>query len=233
MGLCFGTLHIAICGRDRVIVCSDSRGHSDSGPKGDDFEKLFRAGRRTLCGIGGVLMLGPDSYVSNRIVKLCADEKLEDHPRKLLLAIASDMQGAIAELFMEHPLPDLPFAFSAFSIQRTSTGQIDLLDLEFPIVRDSAGRRLGTPAVRTHIEGRVPPGPFVYHIGRGDCLTKGPERKLDPNASDDILLRGIDNIFAGVQAENESCRDEVGGPIDIATIDSTGFHWLRKKPIWT
>jgi hypothetical protein len=149
-----------------------------------------------------------------------------------LCAIRDDLHGALTALFAENPLPDLPSAFSAFSVRRKRNGEIDLLELNFPVIAASDGHRLlGEPEIKSHLEGVLPSGPFVYHIGRSDCLTKDLEKRLDPDLPDGNVLKDIDNIFETARAVNGSCRDEVGGPIDVAAIDSVGFRWLRRKPI--
>jgi hypothetical protein len=241
-----GTLHLALFGKQRIIFCSDSRGHSESGPIDDEFQKLFQAGKRTLCATSGVLMLPPDLYVSSVIQSICGDNSFIDSPRELLYAIRDEMHGPLSMLCEANPLPDLPSIFSVISVLRVRTGEIDLLDLDFPIVMNDGIRMLGEPVIKSHLEGALPRGPFVYHHSRGDCLphyVTNPDTAFDlivPVAgghlkdklfSDEEVLLEIDSIFEAVTAANKSCRDEVGGPIDVAAIDSVGFRWLRKKPI--
>jgi|ERR1017187_2872418 hypothetical protein len=234
MNIPFGTLHIALCGRQRIVVCSDSRGHSRSGPSGDVFNKLFQAGQRTLCATSGVLMLSPDVYVASRVARICAEVRLQDSPRELLSAIRDDMHRPLVDLFTKNPLPDdLPSVFSAFSIRRSRNGEIDILNLDFPVVTGSDGRRLlGKPTTISQLEGLRPPGRFVYHHSRGDCLPKDLNQMVDPDLPDNIVLVAVDAIFESARASTQSCRDEIGGPIDVAAIDSNGFRWLRRKPIF-
>jgi hypothetical protein len=233
MAIPFGTLHIALFGQQRIIVGSDSRGHSDDGPMGDNFQKSFQAGRQTLCGTTGVLTLPPDIYVSDRVARLCAKVHLQDSPRELLYAIRADMHGPLVELFTEYPLPDdAPSVFSAFSIHRRLNGKVDLLSLEFPIITQGTNRLLAEPIIRPHFENYKVREAVAYHDGRGDCLTPDILRRVNPDFDDDSVLAGIDYIFESAKAFSQSCRNEIGGPIDIAVIDSaTGFRWLRRKPL--
>jgi len=176
-------------------------------------------------------MLGPGIYVSSRIQRICAEDTLRDSPRELLSAIRDDVQGALTALFAESPLPDLPSVFSALSVRRTPIGEIDLLELDFPVVTSDGNPLLGEPTIKAHLEGELPRGPFHFPVGRPDCLPKDVQKIADPDLPDAAILTGVDKIFEAVGAFSRSCRDEVGGPIDVAAIDSAGFRWLRKKPI--
>src|SRR5580700_4828576 len=98
----FGTLHIIAQGTDRIIVCSDSRGHSpESGPSNEDFQKSFKSGHWTICGISGLLTLPPDIYMSTLVGKLCGEQSLQDAPENLLRAIGEEMQGRLNAAFAD------------------------------------------------------------------------------------------------------------------------------------
>lgn len=227
-----GTLHLVFCGKRRVVVCSDSRGHSDeAGPSPEIFTKLFGAGKRTLCGMSGVLTLPPDVYVSSGVARLCSGSEFRDSPRDLLRAIRDDMREPLTAAFSENPLPDLPTIFSAFSVRRQRSGEVAFWDLDFPIKKTPNGdRSLGEPTLISRIEG-IPTGPFYYHVGRGDCLPGDLIKRVHPDSPEADILRGVDDIFDLAMTLNKSCRDEIGGPIDVAVIDSVGVSWLRRNPI--
>jgi hypothetical protein len=60
--------------------------------------------------------------------------------------------------------------------------------------------------------------------------TKELERKLKvDDLGDELILRDIDLIFETARSENCSCGEMIGGPIDVAVIESEGVRWLRKK----
>ncbi len=228
-----GTLHVILHGRKRIVVCSDSRGHSEeSGPSPEVFQKLFQSGKRTLCGIHGILTLPPDILISNQISKLCSQDELRDLPRELLIAIRNVVEGPIAALFAGQPPPDLPSIFGAFSIQRRRNGELTFWKLDFPVVKALNGdRSVGEPQLKAAIEG-FPPAPYFHYFeARGDCLPSDFMERVHPDSPEAEILRGVDDIFAFATTLNKSCADEIGGPIDVAVIDSIGVSWLRKKPI--
>jgi len=128
-------------------------------------------------------------------------------------------------------LPDLPTVFNAFSARRNSSGEIDLLELSFPVVANNGQRTLGEPQITPHFEGVIPPSDFLYPIGRPDCLPNNPGSFVNPNHQDDEILKGVDELFNKARSASDSCRDEIGGPIDVAALGPDGFRWLRRKPI--
>jgi hypothetical protein len=133
-------------------------------------------------------------------------------------------------MFANRALPDMPSIFSAFAVQRSSNGKVDLLELDFPLsIASSGARSIGEPMLTTQFEGVT--GMFIYHHSRGDCLPEDLTRRVHPDMADTALLAGIDNVFDAARKKSKSCGDEVGGAIDVAVIDSGGFRWLRRKPI--
>ena len=170
-----------------------------------------------MCCTTGLLWFSENDYVSARIAKICSDSGLQDCPRELLLAIMDDMYEPLASLFSAgDPLPDLA-VFSTTSIRRRPNGRIDLLELYFPVIELDGNRILGEPFIDTTFDGyKLRPGESpVYNIGRGDCLTNDQMKSVNPDVPDGALLAGIDSLFENARASSESCRDEVGGPIEI------------------
>jgi hypothetical protein len=132
--------------------------------------------------------------------------------------------------FAVNPLPDLPVIFSAFSIRRKQNGEIDLLELLFPIITIQCGARLlDDPEIKPRFEGEIPRGAFVYYFGR--TVPMELAQTLNADLPDSTLLGKVDDVFEAIRAVDDQCRDEIGGPIDVAAIESHGFRWLRKKPI--
>lgn len=234
MSLTFGTLHLVVRDWDRVIVCSDSRGHSGDGPIGDDFEKLCKCGQWTACFISGNLTIPPDIRVSDLVAKLCAQDTLQDSPEKLLSAIRDNLHRNFLPLLLrlnETGAPEMYCFFSAHVIQRTRDGHVTLSVLEYPIQMVASGeRRVGGPEIRPYT---LKPEPFIFPFGNGDCLdlNQVKERLLNrPKLAKERLPFEVDALFATARAANKTCFDQVGGPIDVAVIDSEGFHWARQKP---
>jgi hypothetical protein len=226
------SLLIALVGRRKVVICADSRavwGPAGSGNEGDIandcVQKLFQRGTHSICGMGGMAL-------SDRLTEICSRTHLQDAPRQLLEAVRDDLSWPFTDWFKRSPFPSDPIVFSAFALQRKPSGELDLLELEFPTSVTASGERfLDQPNIKTHLESTILPGRFAYSHAHGDCLTKKLEQKLNPDTcSDSAILSGIDEIFEAARNENAECYHEIGGPIDVALIDSAGFQWLRKKP---
>lgn len=165
-----GTLHIVAHGLDRTVVCSDSRGHSpENGPFDEDFQKLFKAGRRTICATSGLLTLPPDVYVSTLIGKLCNEQSSQDAPERLLYAIRDEMKWRLNAAFANHPLPDIRSIFSAFSIRRKPGrqpgGKLDFWELDFAIKNRADGTRsINEPTIVGRFNDEYTKGPFgLFH----------------------------------------------------------------------
>lgn len=223
------TLHLVLSGQRQTVVCSDSRGHGeDNTVNTDDFEKLFCAGDRTACCMSGILFLPPAPGVraSFQIASLCGEDRFRDAPRKLLTAVRDSVREGLSSMFAYHPLPDLPSIFTVFTISRKPTNEVDILELDFPIMNGS-GRRIGDPTISVKVDGAS--RMFLYHHSRGDCLPQDITNRVHPDSEDKALLSGIDNIFSAAMAKTKSCSDEIGGPIDVAVIDASGFRWIRQK----
>jgi hypothetical protein len=226
----FGTLHILVNGYKRLVICSDSRGHTDQGPSIEEFQKLFRAGKRTACCTSGLLMLPPGIHTSNLIETICSEEELWDSPRDLLCAIRDATRERITELFLDGAVPEIPSVFGAICVRRKSNGQLDLLELDFPILTAPNGSRsFGEPTMKIRFDGVF--ASFLYTHSRGDCLPQNMQHRIDPDLPDNDLLAAVDEVFRAARMTSKSCADEVGGSIDVAAIDSKGFCWLRRKPI--
>jgi hypothetical protein len=121
--------------------------------------------------------------------------------------------------------------FSAFAVRRKRAGEIDFWELEFTIVTASDGRRsLGAPEVKSHLTDEIPRGPFVFYISH--AVPKELTDSLEADVPDNIVLRKIDKVFDAVRASSATARNEIGGPVDVASIDADGLRWLRRKPIF-
>ena len=226
----FGTLHLILNGREQMVICSDSRGHSlESGPHAENFQKLFQAGKLTACCTSGVLIVPPGIYASTLLEAICSRLELQDSPEDLLAAIREAMHERITGLYASRNIPDMRSVFSALSVHRATTGHASIMELNFPVTRSWRGRRLGDPTIRTEVD-RVES--LGYSHSAGDCLPQNLQQRVHPDLPDPLLLPCIDQIFEASRETSSVCRDEIGGPIDVAAIGSNGFRWVRRKPIW-
>lgn len=244
MSLTFGTLHVVVVHSDRVVICSDSRGCDirGLGPIAEDFQKLFQCGEWTACLIGGILMLSPNRRVSTRVAHVCARTALQDSPVELLRAIQNDLYPKFLHL-PATPVPNLtsdpPPAFSAYSIRRTRDGRIDMWELRFPVKIDSGVLRFDQPMPPIcHFERFIlQTGERCAILSHPDCLStqataanREHRHLITPGLSNEDLSGEVDKLFEMAMATNQTCNDQVGGPIDVAVIDSSGFRWVRRKP---
>jgi len=229
------SVHLVKVGRRQVVVCSDGQGTNDTGSVGTDYEKLFRTGERSFCGIVGALSLdraGTD-LIAPRITKLCSVDALLDSPRKFLSALRDDLHQSFIKLFATDAdafkwyLDDTKIVFEAFSLMRERTGEITLLELQFPLENDAGTPRLGEPKIITTMEGEMPRGVFCFALGP-EYVQRNPLMPLNPDSGDDAILAMVDPMIDSFKRNDAMCRNEIGGVIEVAAIDADGFRWLRR-----
>jgi hypothetical protein len=81
------------------------------------------------------------------------------------------------------------------------------------------------PIILSHISGEIP-GPFVYKLS--DYLPPMPMlSRLDPDASDDIVLDDIDGMIQAMRAESPQAAVECSSTTNVAVVDPEGVRWLR------
>jgi hypothetical protein len=220
------SLIIALAGRKRVVVASDSRGCAMDGSQADRYQKLYQAGQFTAVGTTGALDIAPGVGISERIAGICAREELRDSPRALLEALRDELREELTSR-PNNRFPDGPIMFGAFAIRKKPDGWLDLLELEFAIETAADGSRfVGEPTLKAHFQG-MPRGSSGFSIGQR--YPKGWERAVNLDSTADAIVSGVDRIFAMAKAESEKANDMIGGPIDVAVIETTGFKWLRRK----
>lgn len=244
----FGTLHLVAVGRQRAIICSDSRGY-DAAPIPDvDFRKGFQAGERTFLGIAGLLRypasaiirrvtpndFGPWVYLADHVGEICEREDLQDSPEALLATVGQELYPSVyRQIYVHNPLPDEAsgaFVFSAFTFSRNEAGVCSLRELQFPVTGVGGGRKLGEPKFITHLERAIPFGPFLWFLGKK--IDRSIQLK-NPDSEDSAVLRSVDEMYEG--AKKLDGKGAIGGSIDVAAIDRQGFRWLRAKrdvPVW-
>jgi hypothetical protein len=244
------SLIAAFVGTSRTVLLADSRVSTRGGYVADGSRKLFQAGSHTLCGIVGLAGFGGGDLFSTRVERLCAQE---NRPRELLCAIRDELCGPIAKYVAEDPeefqwlLPDSEIIFAALAIRRNASGKSDLFELQLPIGQFEGKPFVGKPTILMKFEGLrlrrhqemipvksvhgellelwkkpLPPQRVTYWIGACDALEKYPDM-LDPEGSDAHILTVSDYIVKA------STDEETGGGLDVASIDSTGVRWLRRK----
>jgi hypothetical protein len=223
------SLHVVISGDRQTIIAADSRAVTDGGEVSNDYaQKLFQCGWRTICGISGFTVgktiTGTLFCSQDRVEEICADYTLHDRPRAILDRIDRELHEPIAALVAEHAFTD-DFLFESFCVHRRPDGVIDLLQMHFPIVIDAGKPRLAAAEVTEQTTSE----PFLWSCGQ----ELGGLKKFDTEfTADDEILKAVDYIFESAKQHNsQQSPVEIGGPIDVAAIDSVGLRWLRKKAL--
>jgi hypothetical protein len=157
---------------------------------------------------------------------------LRDRPRAFLEALKAELRAPFTKMFLDEPgrfqwlLPDTKIFFVAFCLMRERTGEVDLLELRFPLCNLEGVAVLGEPEIIKHMEREIPRGSFCYNLGPA-CLVNDPLNALDLDSSDDAILRAVDPMISGFKQADAMCREDFGELISVAAIDSAGFRWLR------
>jgi hypothetical protein len=106
------------------------------------------------------------------------------------------------------------------------------IDLTHSVHRSSSGHYssvLEEPVVRRLLFSAVV-DPRLYVRGARRCVR--PEPLCGSVDGEAEALRIIEGIFADAR-HSPRCAAAIGGPIDVAVIDSSGRRWLRQKtPMW-
>jgi hypothetical protein len=105
------------------------------------------------------------------------------------------------------------------------------IDLTHSLRRSKSGRYscvLEEPVVRRLFFGAVS-DPCLYVRGARRCVR--PEPRCGSVEGDAEALRIIDGIFARARHVGH-CAAAIGGPVDVAVIDSSGRRWLKQKQKW-
>ena len=235
------SINLVVAGPDRVVVCSDNREHFEQGGHDDDGPaKIFQAGERSVfghVGIGAIATLSPTR-----------DQR--DNPRKLLEQFRDEYRGPLfSELagkteWLRQIQPGTPVVFSAFCLTRKPSGEVDLLELTFPLgALEDGTPQLGEPEIRARMEGVLPkrrnsfltPHGLVYcnpsntmvdPFTRTIVLLAG---RINPDLPDADILRDVDHVFQTAIRDDPACRVAIGENIYVAAIDADGFRWLRGK----
>ena len=232
------SLAIAYAGHSRAVVSSDDK-QCGQYTRLDDKTALFDAGPRTLVGIGGLLLLKPmqldtqefrefPEYIPRRVAGLCSDERLRDRPRDLLEAIRDDLHEPLLSSFQKYPdtfqwiLGDHKVIFQAFSVRRRPGGQVDLLQLMFPMSEVDGRAVLHEPEIDVFCD--AVPGARGPAYCAGGFDSKLPGLPPNPNYPDDQILAGMDRLYKIAS----DLDDAIGVPHQIAVIEETGIRWLRK-----
>ena len=235
------SINLVVASPTRVVACADSRvSCSDPAiPTTDNgAPKIFQAGTSSIAGHVGIGLVAAFNHAG----------ELRDSPRKILEAFRGYFgHPLLAELgkpehaeFLKRILPGTPVVTSSFVLTQKPSGEIDLLELTFPLrAREDGTPQLGEPEITVHKENFRPVATrssflnangFVYLR----CATSIEATflqlagQINPDLADADILRDVDRVFQAAGAQNPACALAIGGTIVVAAIDAEGFRWLRK-----
>jgi len=117
-----------------------------------------------------------------------------------------------------------------FYVNRESSGRAFLatIDLTHSLRRSNSGHYssvLEQPVVRRLLSGAVVE-PRLYVRGARRCVR--PEPLCGPIDGDAEALRIIEGVFERARHATQ-CAAAIGGPVDVAVIDTAGRRWLKQK----
>ncbi len=217
-------------GERRVILWGDSREIDAHGWCSDGHTKLFQAGDRSAVGITGATFsgYGADTYIPLMAAGICSDKRFADQPHDLLCAIRDAVHPPLAAWVARSPelfqwlKVETSLIFGAFCIRRSQFGTITLIELRIPLLSRNGIPVVGEPILKPHLN----EGSFsgAYFQGGTGCDLAGNRDAINPDRPDQDVVAEVDRL-AGIFSGRT-----IGGPIDIAAIDSTGFRWIRQKP---
>lgn len=215
------------------MVAADSRGTLSTGGSRDDYQKFFPAGRHAVVALVGVVdLLAGDSSgrlvrlsLTRRIARLCGEARLQKDPQALITEIVAELRE-LRMLPFHCALPRSASLVDVLIVGRGHGGYCCAWRLSLPIERES----LAEPKLEQLQAGVIPSGGCHLHgIGLVETVQTLGFAKNPDDSTDSEILAAIDKTFAAAAA-NPDRGAEIGGPIDVAVIDSSGFRWLRCKP---
>ena len=234
-----GTLILFLPSADRAIVAADSRHDGGDPARRDEARKIFLCGRAAVCAVSGGLRI--DASVDEAAGTLDIAALLErtsesmraaedQSPAKLLEMLRSSLDGGIGAFWSRYlagrrvaaPLSTRLGAPSVctilFAVQ-AGTGPLAVAQIQFPFTErrlpdGTWAHELLDPVVRLAEAAR----PLAQ--GHAGCLPS-----MDLRAAG---LGEIDAIYSRAQ-EVEFCREVIGGPVDVASIEGGEAKWLRRK----
>ena len=224
------SLVLVLSSERKLVVAADRRATESGGPTaGDNYRKIFRCGNRSVCAtVGWLGYLGGDRpySISEALAGICARPDLQDQPDRLLAAIRQEIEAGLSSHGQPILSVEFPFFFSASVLRWTRSGTIDFLELQFPIAGSKARPALGAPLILRHLEGASPVR-FYFCTGWANESTYDLARILDLESSaDNELVDGINEIYRATQRTEHG--SEIGGPIDMVCLDSSGFRRLNQ-----
>lgn len=244
-----GSLVVCLATPAALYVAADSRYAKAPLAIRDSARKLLVYGRTALCGLCGLLRFTRTEFDF-------AGDALRQTTLELaeviggLEPLGMDWKSSSAERFAESlhaalaPVwatftggLDSPFGSSRELVQilyanRSAAGEVcvDGIDLKHSMRRSESGEYssvLEAPVVRTIFHGTVHAQRLFIRGSKRCVSTAALGGKVDDDAA---AVEAIDGVFR-VSRREMRCAKAIGGPVDVAVIDSSGRRWLRRKPV--
>jgi hypothetical protein len=253
-----GSLVVCLVTPGAVYLSADSRyAHAPSALR-DSARKLVVWGPTALCGLSGLLRFTRTERcgrgvgrvrqstfdLADVVAGLPFEDANSDEPglaslfaKRLYLALAPIWERFAIDL-------DEPFGYKAaqaksmdslrlaqlfyVSYVTSSRAFLATIDLTHSIHRSNSGRYssvLEEPVVRRLVFSAAV-SPRLYVRGARRCVR--PEPFCGPVDGEVEALRIIEGVFADAR-DSPRCAAAIGGPVDVAVIDSSGRRWLKQK----
>lgn len=221
-------------GPERSIVCGDTRLTRvvDGTTADGGASKLFQVGKRAIVGVTGFETFGEaNSSVTDSVAHLCAAESAQKDPQGLLRAIEGEVECLLAGASPEvqgwiHKEATAHFGGALFAAlwHCRNHGEIDLASLR--VISERRGER-------TFVHGVIAPiAERATTTGANPALwVQGVDIPLEAKQCFQAAFKG-DLSDCEILAIAERCYADlgdarVGGVIEVAVIDQSGFRWLR------
>jgi hypothetical protein len=252
-----GSLVVCVIAPEAVYLAADSRYAGVSGTLGDSARKLLACGSSALCGLSGLVRFTRTEY--DRGVEQASSETTfelseivdglpceggEGEP-EVAAGFARGVHRALMPLWERYAIElDEPLGFlrprvgrrlrlaQLFYVNRPASGRafLSTIDLEHRLVRTRSGRydsALEMPVIRPVFHDVVVE-PRIFVRGKRSCAQVEPI--CGPIESDGAAIGVIERIFDSAR-RGLRCASSVGGPVDVAVIDTAGRRWLRRKAL--
>lgn len=249
-------LVIGIAVRDGLVVASDSRvyGSVNEGPArliSDHVPRLFRLSRYAAVAYWGPPlifhndeMVSVSSVVANIIADCAEESRLEE-------AATAFRRSLLASVGQEIFKTTGPFGFMFAGYDQNNVGRIMTVDLpgedyrEFRSTANPGITPQGYHRVVTRILSGLDPDLIAEFNSRPDedaFKRKAANMRFlipwsllsigDAAAIAETLIQttaAVQRIAFAVGTPENHYQPDVGGPIDIAVVTRSGFHWVKRK----
>ena len=217
------------------FVSADSRYDAGEPARRDEAQKIFLCGRAAVCAVSGGLRLDVTTDEGNAgtldisallertSTAMRANE--DQTPEALLASLRSAMYAGMLGFWdkflagrrVAAPMSMRLGAPSVCTILFVAPGSV--AQVQFPLIERRGSDGLWTHDLREPMTRDADP---LRPLAQGHTECVSPSEKLPANPNE------LEALYAPAR-ETESCRDVIGGAVDIAVIEDGVARWLQRK----